>query len=234
MEEVREKEMTFLDHLEELRRHILRGVSAIIVGAVLGYIFGTRIISLLSKPVGELYFFSPPEAFLVRLKVAGAIGFVIAMPYLLFELWRFVAPGLTSKEKKYAFPLVTIGTFLFYIGGGFGFFVVLPLGIRVLMGFGGEHLIGLINASRYFNFVIVFLLVFGLLFELPVIMFFLVKMGIIEPSTLARRRREVIVGIFILAAVLTPSVDFITQLLLAIPLIILFEIGLLASRFGKK
>jgi len=168
------------------------------------------------------------------LKIAGAVGFVIAMPYLLFELWKFVAPGLTSQERKYAFPLIAIGTVLFYIGGTFGFFLVLPLGIKVLMGFGGKHLVGLINASRYFNFVIIFLLVFGLLFELPVIMFFLVKMGIVEPSTLAKRRREIIVGIFILAAVLTPSVDFITQLLLAIPLIILFEIGLLASKIGKK
>ena len=231
---MKENEMTFLDHLDELRRHLLRGIVAVIIGGILGYILGNRVISLLSKPVGELYFFSPPEAFLIRLKVAGAVGFVIAMPYLLFELWGFVTPGLTPQEKKFAVPLVTVGTFLFYTGSSFGFFLVLPLGIKVLMGFGGEHLVGLINASRYFNFVIIFLLVFGLLFELPVVMFFLVKIGIMEPSTLAKRRREVIVGIFILAAVLTPSVDFITQLLLAIPLIILFEIGLLASRLGKK
>lgn len=228
-EERTRKDMSFLDHLEELRRRIIWSLISIGVSGILGYIFGKEAITFLARPVGKLYFFSPPEAFLVRLKIALVVGIFISVPFLLYQLWAFIRPGLLEKERKYAFPLIVAGTVLFFLGASFAFFVGLPVGIKVLLSFGGENLVGLLNANRYINFALILVLSFALLFQLPIITVFLVKLGVIDPKSVRKRRREVILGIFIVVAIITPSVDMVSLLLLAIPLIVLFELSILAS-----
>ncbi len=227
------KEMTFLDHLEELRKRLIRVVVVLILGAIGGYLLSDIMLKAITGPVGKLYFFSPPEAFLVRLKVSLVASLLIFLPYVLLELWWFVKPGLTESEKRMGFPLLTVSVLLFYLGFAFALFVVIPVGVKVLISFGGSTMESLFNASGYVNFVLMLILIFGLLFQFPILILFLAKIGLIEPETLRKRRREVIVGAFVVAAVVTPSVDFVTQTLLAVPLIILFELGLFATRFVK-
>jgi len=234
MEALKDKEMTFLEHLEELRRRILLALLGVFIASIVGYIFGKKIISFLGRPAGKLYFLAPPEAFLIRVKLALLVGIFLAMPFILYQLWLFVSPGLTDRERKMAFPLVALGTFFFYAGVLFALFVAFPIGIKVLLSFGGKELVGLLNASKYFDFLAVLVLIFGFLFELPVVVSFLTRLGVVDPRSLSKRRREIIVGIFILAAIVTPSVDFLTQLLLAVPLIVLFELSLLFGRIVKK
>lgn len=226
-------EMTFLDHLEELRRRLIRVVIALVLGAIGGYLVSDPMLRVITVPVGKLYFFSPPEAFLVRLKISLVASLLIFLPYLLLELWWFVKPGLTKEERKTGFPLLIVSVLLFYLGFAFALMVVIPVGVKVLIAFGGSTMESLFNASGYVNFVLILILVFGVLFQFPILILFLTKIGLIEPESLRKRRREVIVGAFVVAAIVTPSVDFVTQTLLAVPLIILFELGLFATRFVK-
>ncbi len=223
------KEMSFLEHLEELRRRILISILFIAIASIFGYVLGKPALAFLSGPVGNLYFFSPTEAFVVRLKVAGVIGLFFSIPFLLFQLWLFIKPGLYQRERKYAFPLIFSGTVLFYLGALFALLVGLPIGIKVLMSFGGDALIGLINANRYINFALLLVVSFALLFQLPIVTIFLVKLGVIDPNSLKKRRKEVIVGIFVVVAIITPSVDMVSLLLMAVPLVILFEVSIWAS-----
>ncbi len=229
-----EQEMSFLDHLEELRSRIIRIVIVLGFGAVGGYLLSDRLLQIIIKPVGKLYFFSPPEAFLVRLKVALVASLIFILPYAFYELWRFVSPGLTPKEKRAARPILLTALILFYVGAAFALFLALPIGVKVLLSFGGTTMEGLFNATGYVNFVLILLLAFGGLFQFPVVMVFLTQIGLIDPDTLRKYRREVIVGVFVIAAIITPSLDFVTQTLLAVPLIILFELGLFASKFVSK
>lgn len=229
-----DKELTVWEHLEELRTRLIRITIAVLVTGIVGYIFSDWIIHLVSKPVGTLYFFSPPEAFIIRLKILLFSGLFFSAPYILYELWKFVEPGLLPHEKKYALPLILSGTVLFYVGIAFGLFIALPLGVKVLVEFGGKYMQGLFNAKSYFNFALLLLFSFGILFEFPVVIVFLAQIGVIDPYKLAKQRKYVIVGIFVVAAIITPSVDMVTQLVLAIPLIFLFEISIFFSKMVRK
>ncbi len=229
-----DKELTLWEHLEELRQRLIRVIIAILITGVIGYIFSDQIIYFLSKPVGKLYFFSPPEAFLIKLKILLFSGLFFSAPYMLYELWKFVEPGLLPHEKRYALPMILSGTVLFYVGIAFGLFIALPLGVKVLIQFGGKYMQGLFNAKSYFNFALLLLFSFGILFEFPVVIVFLSQIGVIDPYKLSRQRKYVIVGIFVVAAIITPSVDMITQLILAIPLIFLFEVSIFFSKLAKK
>lgn len=229
-----DKELSLWEHLEELRTRLIRIIIAVIVTGIIGYIFSDQIIYLLSKPVGKLYFFSPPEAFLIRLKILLFSGLFFSAPYMLYELWKFVEPGLLPHEKRYSVPLIVSGTVLFYIGIAFGLFVALPLGVKVLLEFGGKYMQGLFNAKSYFNFALLLLFSFGILFEFPVVIVFLSEIGVIDPYKLSKQRKYVIVGIFVVAAIITPSVDMVTQSILAIPLILLFEISIFFSKLARR
>ncbi len=229
-----DKELTLWEHLEELRTRLIRVTIAVVVTGIVGYIFSDQIIYLLSKPVGKLYFFSPPEAFIIRLKILLFSGLFFSAPYMLYELYKFVEPGLLPHEKKYSVPLIVSGTVLFYVGIAFGLFVALPLGVKVLVEFGGKYMQGLFNAKSYFNFALLLLFSFGILFEFPVVIVFLSEIGVIDPYKLSKQRKYVIVGIFVVAAIITPSVDMVTQSILAIPLIILFEMAIFFSKLARK
>ena len=230
----------FLSHLEELRKRLV--VCAIGVGAgfVIAYIFAERLFQLLVAPLkavmpegDQLIFTNLPEMFFAYIKVAFIAGIMAASPLIFYQLWMFIAPGLYRKEKKMAIPFVISSTILFVGGALFGYFVVFPFGFKFFIGFSNEYVKALPSVKQYFSFSMKLLFAFGAVFELPVIIFFLSKMGVVTPQFLRQKRKYAILLTFALAAILTPP-DVITQCMMAGPLIVLYEIGILVSRIAQK
>ena len=230
----------FLSHLEELCKRLV--VCAIGVGAgfVIAYIFAERLFQLLVAPLkavmpegDQLIFTNLPEMFFAYIKVAFITGIMAASPLIFYQLWMFIAPGLYRKEKKMAIPFVISSTILFVGGALFGYFVVFPFGFKFFIGFSNEYVKALPSVKQYFSFSMKLLFAFGAVFELPVIIFFLSKMGVVTPQFLRQQRKYAILLTFALAAILTPP-DVITQCMMAGPLIVLYEIGILVSRIAQK
>ena len=252
-----EKEMSFLDHLEELRWHLFRSVAALVIGAIVVFISGDwffeNIIFAPTKPefptyrflcsFGDFLCMIPPklvfisvafgEEFIVHLKVSLQMGLVIAFPYFFWEVWRFVKPGLYEKEQKVTRGVVGISSFLFMSGVLFGFFVIAPFAITFL----GSYDIGATNSpsiSSYVSYLTMFTIPTGIVFQLPLVIYFLSKLGVVTPDFLRTYRRHAIVVILILSALITPP-DAITQLLIGVPLFGLYEISIrISARVYKK
>ncbi len=220
------EDMPFLDHLEELRHRLIKAIAAVLLFSIAAFVFSDQIMSVLSAPVGKVYFMAPTEAFMVQIKISLAVGVLIAAPILIYQLWMFVLPGLYEQEVKLVLPIVLASTLFFYGGGAFCLFYVIPLAMNFLMEFGGENLDPLISVSEYFTFVIRMVLAFAIVFELPVVAFFLGRVGIITHRTLAKGRRYAIIIILVLGAILTPP-DIFSQLALGLPLYLLYEISIL-------
>jgi len=228
--------MPFLDHLEELRWMIIRSLFGIVVAAVLSYFFAREIITLLIAPAPndlKLIFLSPTEAFMTYIKVAAYAGVMISLPYVAWELWRFILPGLLSKERKLVGPIVTFTVICFLLGALFAYFVIIPFGLRFLLSFQTDYLVANITIGKYLSFVVTLLLLFGLVFELPVLAYFLSIIGLLTPEFLRSKRRYGIVIIFIVAAILTPP-DAFTQTMMAIPLVILYEVSIWVSAAVRR
>jgi sec-independent protein translocase protein TatC len=230
----------FLSHLEELRKRLVVCAIGVGVGFAIAYIFSERLFQLLVAPLkavmpegDQLIFTNLPEMFFAYIKVAFIAGILAAAPLIFYELWMFIAPGLYQKEKKMAIPFVISSTILFVGGALFGYFVVFPFGFKFFIGFSNEYVKALPSVKQYFSFSLKLLFAFGVVFELPVIIFFLSKMGIVTPQFLSQKRKYAILLTFILAAILTPP-DVITQCMMAGPLIVLYEIGILVSRVAQK
>ena len=166
-------------------------------------------------------------------KVAFITGIMLAAPLIFYELWMFVAPGLYQKEKKYLIPFVVCSTILFVGGGLFGYFVVFPFGFKFFIGFSNEYVKALPSVKQYFSFSMKLLIAFGAVFELPLIIYFLAKMGVVTPEVLKQKRKYAMLMTFTLAAILTPP-DVVTQCMMAGPLIILYEIGIVVSKLARK
>jgi sec-independent protein translocase protein TatC len=178
----------------------------------------------------KLVFLAPAEAFWMNLKVAFVAGLFLSLPIIFYQLWRFVSPGLLPKEKKYVLPFVFSATTLFICGASFCFFIVLPLALGFLLSYKiGDILMPMLSVGQYMDFCLKFVLAFGAIFELPILIVFLTKMGIVTPKTLAQNRKYAIVIAFIIAAVLTPTPDAFNQTLMAVPIIILYELGIWVS-----
>ncbi|NLP10289.1 twin-arginine translocase subunit TatC [bacterium] len=223
--------MPFLDHLEELRWTLVRSVIAVMVCAVIAYIYSKEIVELLHRPAPDvkLIFLSPTEAFMTYLKVALYAGLVIALPYVSWEFWRFIVPGLLAKERKLVPPIVLFTVICFLLGAAFAYFIIIPFGLKFLViGFQNEFLTANITIGKYLGFVMTMVLVFGVVFELPVLAYFLSLVGLLTPQFLRSKRRYGIVIIFIVAAIITPP-DAFTQSMLAIPLLFLYEISIWVS-----
>ncbi|MCL2093853.1 MAG: twin-arginine translocase subunit TatC [Treponema sp.] len=225
----------FLSHLEELRWTLLRCIIALMVCAIPCGIFWQHIyeyIALwplhLSDPVPQIIFTAPTDAVYFIIKIALFTGTLLASPFLFFQLWHFAAPGLYQKEKAVLVPVVICSTLCFFAGIAFCY-VFLPLFLRFLIGFAGGLMEPLFRVNEYFSFLIRMCLIFGMAFELPVISFVLSRMGLITPAFLIRYLRHAIVIIFIAAAILTPTVDILSQLLFGIPLVLLYGISILVS-----
>lgn len=224
-QDVAKKKLSFVEHLEELRRRIIWCVIWVIAATCLAYIFVEEILHFLTKPVDRLVFISPHEAFYSYLMVALISGIFLSSPVILYQIWRFVWTGLREKERGYLLGYGILSFILFCIGVGFAYFVALPLGMRFLLGFATNELQPMISISNYISFVGMFLLAFGIVFELPLVVLFLTKVGLVTPESLSKQRRCAVVLVFIIAAILTPP-DVFTQILLAVPMLLLFEVSI--------
>lgn len=237
--EIDEKQ-PFMSHLEELRKRLIICAIAIGIGFAVSYFFSERLFEILIYPLkkvlpeGEqLVYTALPEMFFTYLKVALITGILAAAPVIFYEIWMFIAPGLYQREKKYVIPFVVSSTILFVGGALFGYFIVFKYGFEFFVGFTDENVKILPKVKEYFSFSIKLLFAFGLVFELPVVIFFLTKMGVVTPDVLRKKRKYAILLTFVVAAILTPP-DVVTQLMMAGPLIVLYEIGIIISKMAKK
>lgn len=224
--------MSFFDHLTELRNRIVWSLIPSAIGLGISLYFTTPAMKFLTRNLKtELVFTTPTEAFWTYMKVAMIMGLFIAMPIILWNVWAFVAPGLHKHERKYAAPFVIIGSLLFLLGGAFALFVVVPFAIDFLVSFGQDQgLKAMITVSSYIDFILKFTLAFGVVFEMPVVITLLSMLGIVTPQFLSKNRKYAILINFIIAAVLTPTPDIVNQSLMAGPLIILYEVGIICAR----
>ena len=222
----------FLDHLEELRWRLLKAVLALILAAGGSFYFADYVVAFIIKPLGDtkLYVTEVTGSFYAYLKISLIAGVMAAMPVIFYQLWSFVSPGMYRSEKILVLPLVAVSTLLFLGGAAFCYYLILPIALNILIGFSGELLSPIITVGSYISFTGMLLLAFGFGFEIPVIAYFLGKIGIITTRTLRKGRRYAVVFIIILAAILTPP-DFTTQILLAVPLYILYEISIVIVHF---
>ena len=235
------EKIPFTGHLEELRKRLVVCFIAIGIGFVASYGFKEQIFQILSRPLisamgtgDKLIFTGLPEAFFTYLKVAFLSGIMLAAPVILYEFWMFLAPGLYKKERSLLVPIVFLSS-RFFIGGAlFGYFVVFPFGFKFFLGFASDTIQALPSMKEYLGFSAKLLLAFGLVFELPIVITFLARLGIVSVDFLKKNRKYALILFFVGAAIITPP-DVITQVMMALPLMLLYEISILGARaFGKK
>jgi sec-independent protein translocase protein TatC len=232
------EELPVTEHIEELRQRIFRSVIAVVIGFLVAWPFKKDILLFLEKPLpknlqGKLIFLSPPEAFFTALKVTFFAGILIAFPYILYQLWRFVEPGLYEHEKKFILPFMFFSLLSFFLGALFAYFIILPFGLRFLLGFMGDILTPQITVGSYISFVIQMILAFGFVFLLPVVVWLLSKLGVINYGMLEKNRKFAILLIFIIAAILTPP-DAFSQVMMALPLLGLYEFSIWIAKLSGR
>lgn len=235
-------DLSILEHLEELRQRLIRVLIAVGALSVVGYFFSDPLVNFLAKPakayVNYFYFFEPGTAFVVRLKIAFFSGVFLSFPYILYQAWMFVSPGLYKAERQIVFPAVIISSALFLVGAAFAYHLIIPAGIKFLMSFETAMLRPLININDYLGFATALLIGVGIVFDFPVFLVGLVKLHVVKTETLKRTRKAVIVAAFVLGAMLTPSDIIVTQFLLSIPIVLLYEISIilagLVERFSHR
>jgi sec-independent protein translocase protein TatC len=239
--------MTLIEHLTELRRRIVICAIAIVVGATIGFLIYNRILHVLAEPYKEatkgrgncgpkgcdLIATDPLAPFLVRLKVSTYTGFVLALPVLLWQLWRFITPGLNPKEKKYAIPFILSSIVLFLMGGAVAW-LTFPKALNFLIKIGGGSIGTFFVADKYLTFVSLMIIAFGVSFEFPVVLVFLMLAGVLKTATLRKYRRHAIVGITFFAAVITPSQDPYSLFFMAAPMCLFYEGSIVIGRILKK
>ncbi len=231
--------MPFMEHLGELRVRIMRALYGLLAGTVIALPFSERITDWLARPVTklgyELVFTAPAEAFWVQMKVGLIAGVFIASPVILWQVWAFVSPGLHQHERKYAVPFVLIGSVMFILGGAFSLYIVTPYALNFLLSYARPGLKPMITIQNHVDFLLKFTLAFGVVFELPLALTLLARMGVVSARMLAKNRKYAILGAFIAGAILTPTPDAFNQAMMAGPLIILYEVGIVSARlFGRK
>ena len=241
MTENEDEKIPFTGHLEELRKRLVACFIAIGIGFAISYCFKEKLFDILSHPLisvmgtdDKMIFTGLAEAFFTYLKVALLSGFMLAAPVVLYQFWMFVAPGLYQKERRLLIPIVFLSS-VFFVGGAlFGYFIVFPFGFKFFLGFASETIQALPSMKEYLSFSAKLLLAFGLVFELPLIITFLAKLGIVSVDFLKKNRKYALILFFAGSAILTPP-DVVTQIMMALPLMLLYEISILGARvFGKK
>lgn len=235
-------EMTFTEHLNELRVRLVRCLIAAFIGFLACYAFAEQLFTLLMQPLvtllepsgGSLIYTGLPEAFFTHVKIAALAGLFVASPYIFYQIWMFIAPGLYEGERKYMVPIALCSALCFVTGALFGYFVVFPFGFQFFLGYASEAIKPMPSVREYFSFSTSMLFAFGFIFELPLFMFFLSILGVVNYKSLRKVRKFAILGSFIVAAILTPP-DVVSQCLMAAPMCLLYEIGIWVSyMFGKK
>jgi sec-independent protein translocase protein TatC len=239
--------MTLVEHLTELRKRLIICIIAIVVGAVVGFLIFNRILHLLEHPYKvatehrkgcrpngcDLIATNPLQPFIVRLKVSSYSGLVIALPVVLWQVWRFITPGLNPKEKKYAIPFIVSSIVLFAMGGAVAW-LTFPKALSFLVGIGGSGITPFFTANEYLTFISLMILAFGLSFEFPVVLVFLMIARVLKTSTLRKYRRHAAVGITAFAAIITPSQDPYSLFFMAAPMYLFYEGSIIIGRMLKR
>jgi sec-independent protein translocase protein TatC len=240
-DESEEDKMPFTSHLEELKSRLMRILVVVGIGFGVCYLFKDWSFKVITKPLvdampaqSSLIFTGLPEAFFIHMKIAFFVSLFLTAPFTLFQLWRFISPGLYKNERRMVVPFVFFSTVLFVGGVLFGYFIALPPAFSFFVSFSTDFLKPMISFREYLNLTLKFLLAFGICFEMPVFIFFLAKMGIVNSKMLSKQRRYAILLIFIVAAILTPSPDALSQILMAIPLMALYEVSIFVAKFAKR
>lgn len=233
--------MTLLEHLGELRRRLVRGFLAVLIGFFACYGFAKELFYYLSLPLlkvmpadAKFIYTGVAEGFFVDLKVSFVAGLFVACPYLFYQIWAFIAPGLYEEEKRYVVPLAFTSA-LFFLGGGlFCYFVVFPFAFTFFMSYSTDNIVAMLSINEYLSFALKMLIAFGLIFEMPLFSFFLSRLGIISAQWMRNVRKYAVLAVFVIAAILTPP-DVFSQMLMAAPMLVLYEISILvAAAVGKK
>jgi sec-independent protein translocase protein TatC len=238
-----ENKSPFTEHLGELRDRLVRSFIAVGIGFVCAYFFKERLFEILIAPLvkamgesgnAQMIFTGLPEAFFTYLKVSLLAGIMAASPVLFYEFWMFISPGLYRTEKKYLLPIVVLSVFFFIVGASFGYFIVFPYGFAFFLGFATDTIQAMPSMKEYLGFASKMLLAFGLVFELPLVLTFMARMGLVTVDFLKKNRKYAVLVFFVGAALITPP-DVVTQVMMAVPLMILYEISILGAKlFGKK
>ena len=234
--------MTLVEHLEELRQRIFKCLIAILVGSIVAFIFRVQIFQVLEYPLpktadalggGKLVAIGLAEGFTVYLLVSLAVGFVAALPVVLYQTWGFISPGLYEHEKKYAVPFIFIGIILFAVGITIGY-IVLRFPVQWLISFASDSFTEMVTASSYFTFVAFFELAFGVVFELPLVLTFLAQIGLVSSQTLSKKRPMAHVGMWVAATFLTPGADIYSPIILGVSMSCLYELTIIFIKVIKK
>lgn len=241
MSDKTEDKMPITSHLEELRKRLVRSLIAVGIGMSVSYTFKEELFEIITYPLASalpknsyMVFTSLPEAFFNYLKISFVAGLILASPVVLYQVWKFISPGLYQREKRLVAPFVIVSTLLFMGGVSFCYFLVLPPAFKFFTQFSTDFLRPMLSVREYFSLSLKLLIIFGVMFEIPVFLFFLAKLGVITPAQLAQKRKYAILLIFVTAAVLTPTPDAFTQIMMALPMIVLYEVGIIVIRIGVK
>jgi sec-independent protein translocase protein TatC len=226
---------SFFKHIEELRSRILKSAGAFVIAFCLCYQFIGKLIPLLINPAGHLIFTSPADAFWAYMMVGATMALIVASPFICYQIWAFVGGALKPSEKKFVFIFAPLSLLFFLSGGAFAYFVAVPRAYKFLMGFSSDYLLPMVTVKNYFGFLAHMVIAFGVAFELPLILAFLAKIGIASPEYLRQMRRHAVIIILIAAALLAPP-DLMSMLLLAVPLMALYEVGIIfvGIFYGRK
>jgi sec-independent protein translocase protein TatC len=234
-----QKNQTLMDHLVELRDRIIYVGYALIIGTGICYSFSEKIFNIIRGPItpylqgGGLIYTGPLDKFMAHIKISFLGGFILTCPIWIYQIWKFIAPGLYKKEKRYIAGFIASGTLLFLIGVSFSYFIVFPMAFKFLMTFGGDVDKPMITIAEYLSFFLTTTLMFGASFEMPLIISILGMMGIVSQKFLKEKRRYAIMGLAILSAIITPP-DLLSMLMMLIPLVILYEISVLVVGFFER
>ena len=228
--------ISILGHLNELRSRFIKSLIALVVGTGISAVFTFRVLEFLKSPAGDtpLVYIDPTEFITTYFKVALLGGFILAMPVVLYQMIMFAAPGLTPREKRYVLVSVPGIILSFAAGVVFAWFILIPPALNFLLTFGGDVAEANIRIGRYINLILALTLWVGLSFQTPLVMTLLSRLGVVKPSSFAKRRKMAIVGAFVAAAVFTPTFDPVNQTLLASPIIVLYEIGIWLSKLANR
>ena len=241
MDEATEEKLPLTAHLEELKKRLIRSLIGIGIGFGACYYYKDWLFRIITKPLMDvmpknsfMIYTSLPEAFFTYMKIAFFASIFLTAPFTLYQIWKFISPGLYPREKKYVIPFVLTSTLLFVGGVVFGYYLALPPAFGFFVEFSSDTLRPMFTMKEYLSFSLKLLLAFGVSFELPVFIFFMAKLGIVNSRMMSRQRRYAILIIFILAAILTPSPDAFTQVIMAVPLMILYEFSIYVAKFAER
>ena len=232
--EVQNDKMSLVDHLQELRKRLIISIIAVVVGSAFGYLYASELVHFITAPAGKLYYMSPSEAFFTYLRVSFFAGFLLALPVVLYQIWAFIMPALSTKERISSAILVPSSIVLFFVGLSFSYFLVLPAGIKFFMGFATEDLQPMLSIGQYLDFVISFLLPFGFIFQLPLFIIVLAKVGVVNSIFLYDKRKYILVLSFVLGAVISPTPDILSQTMIAVPILVMYEVSAFIVRYILK